>query len=136
VSDEAHEALRSDEYLSPLVEDHGPLRLEPADDLYRRIVISILRQQVSMASAAAVRERLFERVDVTPAGVLAADDEVLQDAGLSRQKTRYLNTVAEAFQAEGYSKEYFADWETLRSVNVDGGRNVGELAEVSERPEN
>jgi len=24
--------------------------------------------------------------------------------------------------------DYFADWETLRSVNVDGGRNVGELA--------
>jgi DNA-3-methyladenine glycosylase II len=112
VSDEAHEALRADEYLAPLVDEHGPLRLEPADDLYRRIVISILRQQVSMASAAAVRERLFDRVEVTPAGVLSADDEALRDVGLSRQKTRYLNTVAEAFQEEGYSKDYFADWET------------------------
>jgi DNA-3-methyladenine glycosylase II len=112
VTEAAHHALRDDEYLAPLVDEHGPLRLDPAEDLYRRLVISILRQQVSMASAAAVRERLFDRVDVTPAGVLAADDEVLRDVGLSRQKTRYLNTVAEAFQEEGYSKAYFADRET------------------------
>jgi DNA-3-methyladenine glycosylase II len=112
VSEEAHEALRTDEHLAPLGDEHGPLRLDPAEDLYRRIVISILRQQVSMAAAAAVRERLFERVEVTPAGVLAAEDEVLQEAGLSRQKTRYLNTVAEAFQEAGYSKASFADWET------------------------
>jgi DNA-3-methyladenine glycosylase II len=112
VSEEAHEALRADEYLAPVVAEHGPLRLEPAEDLYRRIVISILRQQVSMASAAAIRERLFDRVEVTPAGVLAVEDDVLRDVGLSRQKTRYLNTVAEAFQEEDYSKPYFADWET------------------------
>jgi DNA-3-methyladenine glycosylase II len=112
VTEAAHHALRDDEYLAPLVDEHGPLRLDPAEDLYRRIVISILRQQVSMASAAAVRERLFDRVEVTPAGVLAADDDTLRDVGLSRQKTRYLNTVADAFQREGYSKEYFADRET------------------------
>jgi DNA-3-methyladenine glycosylase II len=108
---DAHDALRADEYLAPVVTEHGPLRLESADDLYRRIVISILRQQVSMASAAAVRERLFDRVDVTPSDILRTDDDVLREVGLSRQKTRYLNTVAQAFQAEGYSKAYFTDWD-------------------------
>ena len=41
---EAHEFLREDDVLGPLVEEFGPLGLDPADDLYRRIVVSILRQ--------------------------------------------------------------------------------------------
>jgi DNA-3-methyladenine glycosylase II len=105
----AIETLREDDYLGPLVERHGPLTLDPADDLFERLVISILRQQVSMASAAATRERLFDAIDVTPEGVLAADDEPLRDAGLSRQKTRYVGKIAETFEAEGYDKAHFAD---------------------------
>jgi DNA-3-methyladenine glycosylase II len=62
-----------------------------------------------MASAAATRERLFAAVEVTPAGVLAADEAVLKDAGLSRQKTRYVRNVAEAFAEEGYSHEHFRE---------------------------
>jgi DNA-3-methyladenine glycosylase II len=101
------DTLRADPDLGPLVEAHGKLRIEPADDFFARFVTSVLRQQVSMASAAATRERLFEAVEVTPAGMLAADDDVLRDAGLSRQKTRYVNNIAEAFTERGYSREYF-----------------------------
>ena len=101
--------LREDDVLGPLVERHGPLRLDPSDDLYHRLVISILRQQVSMASAAATRERLEAAVEVTPEGILAADEATLRDVGLSRQKTRYVRTAAETFIAEGYDKGSFAD---------------------------
>ncbi|WP_227130699.1 DNA-3-methyladenine glycosylase family protein [Halorubellus salinus] len=104
-----HAFLRSDEILGPLIAEHGELHVETADDLFERLVTSILRQQVSMASAAATRERLFDAVDVTPAGIRAADDDVLRDAGLSRQKTRYVNEVADAFTEHGYSVESFAD---------------------------
>ena len=69
---EAHEFLREDDVLGPLVEEFGPLGLDPADDLYRRIVVSILRQQVSMASAAATRERLFAAVEPTDAARVPA----------------------------------------------------------------
>lgn len=62
-----------------------------------------------MASAAATRERLFDAVEVTPAGILAADEDVLRDAGLSRQKVRYVRNLAEAFRSEGYDREFFAD---------------------------
>jgi len=105
--DDPHEHLRADPDLGPLVEAHGELTLEPADDFFRRFVVAILRQQVSMASAAATRERLFRAVEVTPEGVLAADEAVLRDAGLSRQKTRYVRNVAEAFVERDYSREYF-----------------------------
>ncbi|MFC7019124.1 MULTISPECIES: DNA-3-methyladenine glycosylase family protein [Haloarcula] len=107
MSDSPHRTLRTDDDIGPLVEAHGELTLEPAADLFERLVVSILRQQVSMASAAATRERLFDAVSVTPESVLAADDALLRDAGLSRQKTRYVNEVAEAFRREGYSIEYF-----------------------------
>jgi DNA-3-methyladenine glycosylase II len=105
-----YEALRAaDEVLGACIDAHGELGLDPAEDLFERLVTSILRQQVSMAAAAATRERLFDAVAVTPQGILAADDAVLKEAGLSRQKTRYVNNVAEAFLEKEYSKEDFAD---------------------------
>ncbi|MDS0222879.1 DNA-3-methyladenine glycosylase 2 family protein [Haloarcula sp. S1AR25-5A] len=109
MSDSPHETLRADPDIGPLVEAHGELTLDPTPDLFERLVVSILRQQVSMASAAATRERLFDAVTVTPEGISDAADEVLRDAGLSRQKTRYVNAVADAFLEHGYAMESFAD---------------------------
>ncbi|KAA9397882.1 DNA-3-methyladenine glycosylase 2 family protein [Haloarcula sp. CBA1130] len=109
MSDSPHEALRADPDIGPLVETHGELTLDSASDLFERLVVSILRQQVSMASAAATRERLFDTVTVTPGGIKNADDEVLRDAGLSRQKTRYVNEVADAFLEHDYSLATFED---------------------------
>jgi len=107
--DDPHDYLRADPHLGPLVESHRPLHVEPAADLFERLVISILRQQVSMASAAATRERLFDRIEVTPEGVLAADPAILRDAGLSRQKTDYVRNAAKAFLDRGYDRAYFRD---------------------------
>ncbi|MFC7096026.1 DNA-3-methyladenine glycosylase family protein [Halobaculum marinum] len=104
---EALAALRDDDRLGPVIHRHGPLTIEPAADPFERLVVSILRQQVSMASAAATRERLFDAVEVTPEGVLAADEQVLKDAGLSRQKTRYVRNVAEAFAEHGWERGSF-----------------------------
>jgi len=104
-----HTTLRSDEYLGPLVECHGRIDLEPAADFFERFVVSILRQQVSMESAAATRERLFDVVEVSPEGILTADERILRDAGLSRQKTEYVRNVAQAFEAEDYSRAYFEE---------------------------
>ncbi|WP_336133548.1 DNA-3-methyladenine glycosylase family protein [Natronomonas amylolytica] len=116
-----YETLREDSYLGPLVDQHGRLDLDPADDMFERLVVSILRQQVSMASAAATRERLFEAVEVTPEGILAADPGTLRDAGLSRQKTGYVRNVAEAFRDE-FSKDYFEE--------LDDEAVVDELTEI------
>ncbi|NLV10368.1 DNA-3-methyladenine glycosylase 2 family protein [Halomicrobium mukohataei] len=118
-----HDRLREDPDLGPLVETHGELTISPAEDFFARILTSIVRQQVSMASAAATRERLFDAVAVTPSGVLAADDETLRDAGLSRQKTRYVNNVARAFEERGLSRAYFED--------VDDDAVVDELTSIT-----
>jgi DNA-3-methyladenine glycosylase II len=92
-----HDRLREDPTMADLIAEYGELTLDPAEDLFQRLVVSILRQQVSMASAAATRGRLFEAVEVTPSGVLDAEKETLREAGLSRQKTDYVRNVAEAF---------------------------------------
>jgi DNA-3-methyladenine glycosylase II len=103
-----HDHLRSDARLGPLVERYGRLELDPAEDMFRRLVVSVLRQQVSMASAEATRERLFEAIEVTPSGVLTADPGTLRDCGLSRQKTEYVRNIAAAFDGE-YDRAYFGD---------------------------
>nr|WP_303645266.1 DNA-3-methyladenine glycosylase 2 family protein [Salinirubrum litoreum] len=99
------------------------MTVEPADDFFQRFVTSIVSQQVSTASARAIEERLFDAVEVTPEGVLAADESVLRDAGLSGQKVRYVRNVAEAFREHGYSQTYFAE--------MDDDAVVAELTEIT-----
>jgi len=111
-ADDAEEHLRDDEYLGPIVAEVGPVSLDPEENAFQHLIVAVLRQQVSMASAGATRERLFDAVEVTPEGIRDADDEVLRDAGLSRQKTRYVNEIADAFHEHGWTREEFAAMDT------------------------
>jgi DNA-3-methyladenine glycosylase II len=95
--------LRSDPVLASAIDEHGILELEPAADPFARIVTSIVNQQLSVASAAAIRERLFSSVEVTPEGILTADETELRECGLSTQKIAYTRNVAEAFANEELS---------------------------------
>jgi DNA-3-methyladenine glycosylase II len=101
------EPLRADPVMAALMDEHGPLSIEPAGDMFERLVHSIINQQLSSASAAAIRGRLHDLVEVTPDGLLAASDEALRETGLSRQKIEYIRNVAKTFEANGYSVEYF-----------------------------
>ncbi|PSQ24967.1 DNA-3-methyladenine glycosylase 2 family protein [Halobacteriales archaeon QS_9_67_17] len=93
-----YEALRDDPKLAPLIDEHGELGLDPADDPFARLVVSVCNQQLSTASAAAIEERLFDRFEVTPDAMLAADEAALRDVGLSEQKVGYVRNIAEAFR--------------------------------------
>ena len=94
-----YETLRRDEAIGPLVDRHGRIEIEPAEDPFRRLVVSIVNQQLSTASAAAIRDRLFERFEATPAALLAADEDALREIGLSGQKIEYVRSIAEAYRA-------------------------------------
>lgn len=64
---------------------------------FATLVKIILEQQVSLASAQATFDRLAQAVDpLTPAGVLALDDDALRGLGFSRQKSRYVRHLADA----------------------------------------
>lgn len=61
------------------------------------LVHIILEQQVSLASARAAFDKLCAEVNpLTPAGVLALDDETLKRVGFSRQKATYVRYLANA----------------------------------------
>lgn len=103
------ETLRDDPVMVGLIDRHGEITHAPADDEYRRLVVSIINQQLSSASAAAVRDRVFRTLDgeVTPSTVLQVSDEELRSAGLSKAKVRYLRNAAEAFSERDYSRAGF-----------------------------
>jgi len=70
-----------------------PLWLRPNN--FASLVLVILEQQVSLASARAVFERLMKNIgELTPASFLSLTDEELRALGFSRQKTRYCRELA------------------------------------------
>jgi DNA-3-methyladenine glycosylase II len=61
------------------------------------LILLILEQQVSIASALATYNRLVTMVgDLTPGALLELDDEQMRSVGFSRQKTRYARALASA----------------------------------------
>ena len=103
--------LRGDPTMARLIDRHGPLTIEPADDAFARLCTSIVNQQLSTASAAAIRDRFLDVLDrtVTPERVLAANEERLHDAGLSRTKVEYLQAAASAFRDGDLTLEGLGD---------------------------
>jgi len=101
--------LRSDPVMADLIETYGDRRLRPAENEFRRLVVSIVNQQLSTASATAIRERVFDLLgEVTPSTVLAADRDALRDAGLSGTKVDYLRNAAEAFRDRDLTRQGLA----------------------------
>lgn len=72
-----------------------PLRRSPPG--FESLASNIVAQQVSTASARAIFGRLTRLIDpLEPAAVLAADETVFREIGLSRPKQRTLLAVSEA----------------------------------------
>ncbi|ELY75211.1 DNA-3-methyladenine glycosylase family protein [Natrinema gari] len=119
MNDEAHAVLREDPVMAGLLDRHDPY-VEPDWTEYERLCISIINQQLSTASAAAVRERVFEVLEgaVTPESVLAADEAALRDAGLSRRKVEYMRNAARAFQENDYSQAGLASRSNAEVVDL------------------
>jgi len=98
---EGCEALASaDADLARVYRAHGlpPLRYRPPT--YDTLLRIIVAQQVSVASANAIWNRLQERLtkggeEVTPEAFLTLDDEALRAIGFSRQKTAYGRAIAQ-----------------------------------------
>lgn len=97
---EAHAVLRTDPVMATLIDTHE-LTIDRDHDPYERLCLSIINQQLSTASATAVRKRVFDQLgSVTPETVLAADETALRDAGLSGRKIQYMQNAARAFQQQ------------------------------------
>ena len=115
-----HRTLESDPHLGPVVETHGPLELEPAADPFRRLVLAIVRQQISMDAAGAIFERLEAAHDVTPAAMASLEQSTLKSVGLSGQKAATVQAVARAFEEGSVDLEGDTDAVLASLTAIDG----------------
>ena len=82
-------------------------RREPG---FASLAYAILEQQVSLASARAVYERLLKRVgDLTAASFLTVTDAELRSLGFSRQKSECVKTTADLVAEKQLDLESLAD---------------------------
>lgn len=91
---------RKDGDLKGIMKEHGhpPMWTRPAT--FQTLVLMILEQQVSLASAYAAFKKLREKTGrVTPEKILALSDAELRSCYFSRQKTVYARCLAEAIQS-------------------------------------
>ena len=85
-----------DARLAAALSEVGPLTLRMRDDGYTQLLSMIVSQQVSVASAASIWDRLKNAGYTTEKAVLSCTDETLRGLGLSRQKALYARALAEA----------------------------------------
>lgn len=78
---------------------HPPMWIRPAT--FQSLILFILEQQVSLASAYAAFKKLKEKIGyVTPAKILALTDAELRSCYFSRQKIIYARELAKAVQSK------------------------------------
>jgi len=95
---------RRDTVMRGIVKACGPLELRLGGTPYQSLMRALLYQQLAGAAAAAIERRflaLYGDRAPEPAELLATKPEDLRAAGLSRQKSSYLYSLAEHF-GEGH----------------------------------
>ncbi len=90
---------KKDKELSSIIKKHGhpPMWTRPAT--FQTLILFILEQQVSLASAYAAFKKLKEKIGfVTPSKILSLSDAELRSCYFSRQKIVYARELANAIQ--------------------------------------
>jgi len=104
------ELARRDPDLAQVVARHGLPPLWPRAPGFPTLVLLILEQQVSLASARAAFNRLEAATGaVMPASLLFLADEEMRNIGFSRQKAGYARGLAEAIQAGQFDPDHLAE---------------------------
>jgi len=111
------ELKEQDKDLRAAISKFGPPPMWKRKPGFPTLVLIILEQQVSLASARAAFNRLERALPVfTPQEFLKLDDKTLKIIGFSRQKTRYGRILAEAIEEGSF------DLEGLKKLDDDNAR--------------
>lgn len=113
----ARELAGRDPALAAIVDRHDVPEFWARPPGFATLLLLILEQQVSLASARAAYDRVAARLGgVTPRALLQLSDEELRTDGFSRQKSRYARALASAL-LEGE-----LDLELVAELDDDGAR--------------
>jgi DNA-3-methyladenine glycosylase II len=98
---------KKDSDLEKIIKEYGypPLWVRP--NTFETLVLTILEQQVSLASAYAAYKKLKERIRITPNNLLQLTDEELRACYLSRQKVVYTRALANALSGKQINLKSF-----------------------------
>ena len=102
------ELIKRDPDLKLIIEqyDYPPMWIR--DNTFATLILTILEQQVSLASAFAAFQKLKEKITlITPQNVLRLSDEELRECYFSRQKIVYARGLANALVNEEINLQQF-----------------------------
>ena len=88
---------KNDKHLRQIIKQHGypPMWTRPAT--FQTLILTILEQQVSLASAYAAFKKLKDKIGyITPSKILLLKDDELRACYFSRQKIVYARELAKA----------------------------------------
>lgn len=100
---------RKDPELGKIISKLGIIKLQtPPRAHFESLINSIVSQQLSTKAAATIHKRFLQALenDISPHHILNTDLEVFRQAGLSRQKTKYMLALAEAFTEDAASFDH------------------------------
>src|SRR5688572_18992756 len=112
------ELSKKDKHLKWVIGQYGYPPMWTRPNTFQTLILTILEQQVSLASAYAAFTKLKERIGfVTPGKILSLSDAELRACYFSRQKIVYARALATAVKGKKISLKNlsFADETTVRS---------------------
>ncbi len=105
----AESVARIDKDFARTLANHGPPPLWDREQGFVTLIRIILEQQVSLASADAMFQRLEKNINpLTPVRILDAGESFLRSFGVTRQKAAYFMNVAQAIQSGQLNLESLA----------------------------
>ena len=107
-----NELAAKDKQLKPILSKYGYPPFWTRPNTFETLVLTILEQQVSLASAYAAYKKLKERLPkVTPKNLLQLTDEELRSCSFTRQKTVYVRELANAIISKRIDLKSFEEKE-------------------------
>lgn len=100
---------KKDKDLKAIIKEYGYPPVWARPNSFETLVLTILEQQVSLASAYSAYKKLKERIKITPKNLLQLTDEELRSCYLSRQKIIYTRELANAILTKKINLKKFEE---------------------------
>jgi|SRR5688500_2217387 len=102
------ELIKRDLELKLIIEQYGYPPMWTRDNTFATLILTILEQQVSLASAFSAFQKLKEKLLlITPQNLIQLSDEELRECYFSRQKIIYARCLAKALINEEFNLQQF-----------------------------
>lgn len=106
---------KKDKIFSQIIKQYGIPIIPSRPEGFETLVLIILEQQVSIDSAKSTYLKLKNKVkSFTPKNLISLTDEMYREAGVSRQKTSYINVLAKAILNKEIDLKNFKNKDALQ----------------------